>query len=110
VALVLASLPILASWQGGLAQGGQTVRNVYFVGVPYLPVLAVQAVPAGVAWVDGDSGKTVSLADRECLMYLGQANGTTVFYDVRSRESVRLPSGMITISLRYSFFVPDACR
>jgi hypothetical protein len=109
-AFVLASLPFLAWWQGGLAQGGQTVRNVYFVGVPYLPVLAVQAVPAEVAWVDGDTGKTMMLAGRECLMYLGQANGTSVFYDIRSRESLRLPSDIITVSLRYTFFAPDTCR
>jgi hypothetical protein len=107
---VLASLPILAWWQGGLAQGGQTVRNVYFIGVPYLPVLAVQAVPADVAWVGGDADTSVQLAGRECLMYLGQANGSSVFFDVQSRESLRLPSGSIAVSLKFTFFVPDDCR
>jgi hypothetical protein len=109
-AVVLASLPVLAWWQGGLARGGQTVRNVYFVGIPYLPVLAVQAVPADVTWVDGDAGKPFPLTNRECLMYLGAANGTSVFYDVRTAESVRLPSGSITVTLRFTFFAPDRCR
>jgi hypothetical protein len=108
--LVFISLPALAWWQGGLAQAGQTVRNVYFIGVPYLPVLAVQAVPADVAWTDGDEGKGVPLANRSCLMYLGQANGTTVFYDVRSHESLRLPSDGIVVVLRFTFFAPDGCR
>jgi hypothetical protein len=110
IAIVLLSLPALAWWQGGLAKNGQTVRNVYFVGVPYLPVLAVQAVPAEVTWLDGDEGKPFPLAHRECLMYLGKSDGTSVFYDVRSKESVRLPSGNIAVSLRYTFFTPDACR
>jgi len=107
---VLLSLPVLASWQGGLARDGQTVRNVYFVGVPYLPVLPVQAVPADVTWVDGDAGKAMPLISRTCLMYLGEANGAAVFYDVRSHESLRLPTSSITVSLRYTFFVPDSCR
>ena len=85
------------------------MRNVYFVGVPYLPVLAVRAVPADVAWVDGDSERSLPLDARDCLMYLGQANGTSVFYDARTRESLRLPSGNIVVSFRYTFFVPDSC-
>ncbi len=109
-AVVLVSLPGLAWWQGGLARNGQTVRNVYFVGVPYLPVLAVRAVPADVAWVGGDAAGSFPLSDRECLMYLGQGNGTSVFYDARTRESLRLPAGNIVVSLRYTFFVPDSCR
>ena len=109
-AFVFGSLPILAWWQGGLAQGGQTIRNVYFVGVPYLPVLAVQAVPADVTWIDKDTEKILPFRDRKCLMYLGQANGVSVFYDVQSRESMRIPTSDIVISLRFTFFVPDECR
>jgi hypothetical protein len=107
---VIVSLPFLAWWQGGLAQAGQTVRNVYFIGVPYLPVLAVQAVPADVSWVDGDSEKAVPLKTRRCLLYLGKAEEVAVFFDVANRESLRLPLGDITVSLRYTYFVPEACR
>ena len=109
-AIVFLSLPALAWWNGRLAQGGQLVRNVYFVGVPYLPVLAVQAVPADVAWKDGDKDKPLPLSGRRCLMYLGRADGITVFYDVRTRESVRLPTGDVTVTLRYACRVPDYCR
>jgi hypothetical protein len=34
---------------------------------PTALVLAVQAVPAGVAWIDGDTGKGMPLANRPCL-------------------------------------------
>lgn len=104
------SLPALAYWQGGLAQRGQTVRNVYIFGLPALPVLAVTAVPADVAWVDGDTGKPLLLTERICLMYLGESNGVTVLYDVGTRESLRIPSDRITVTLRYTFWVPDECR
>ena len=107
---VFFSLPCLAWWQGGLAQAGQTVRNVYFIGIPYLPVLAVQAVPADISWADHEREQATPLGGRKCLLYLGKADGTTVFYDVFTRDSLRLPSGEIVISLRYAFFVPDVCR
>jgi hypothetical protein len=104
------SLPVLAWWQGGLAKNGQTVRNVYFVAIPYLPVLAVAAVPADVVWINGTTEESLQLRQRTCLMYLGQANSTSVFYDVKTRESFRLPSGDIAVSLRYAYFVPSHCR
>ena len=109
-AVVLLSLPVLAWWQGGLARQGQAVRNVYFIGIPYLPVLAVQAVPVRVSWVDSGSNRQLDLSKRNCLMYLGQDDGTTVFYDVQSRESLRLPSSDIVVLLRYAYFVPTRCR
>lgn len=46
----------------------------------------------------------------QCLMYLGRANGTTMFYDVRSHESLRLPSDSIIVALRFTFFAPKSCR
>lgn len=110
MALVFLSLPWLAWWQGGLAQAGQTVRNVYFIGVPYLPVLAVQAVPATVTWKAADSETTMPLKSRTCLLYLGHADGTAVFFDVATRESVRLPASDVVVTLRYEFFVPQPCR
>jgi hypothetical protein len=106
---VFLCLPVLARWQGSLAQSGQTVRNVYFVGVPYLPVLAVQAVPATVAWKAPDGEKAMPLKPRTCLLYLGKADGTAVFYDVANRDSVRLPAGDIVVTLRYEYFLPQAC-
>ncbi len=110
VVIVVVSLPVLASWQGRLAQRGQTVRNVYFIGIPYLPVLAVQAVPVRVSWVNPDSESEIPLAGRRCLLYLGASNGTAVFYDVRSRESLRLPQSEIAVTFLFAFFVDPQCR
>lgn len=107
---VVVSLPVLASWQGHLAQHGQTVRNVYFVGVSYLPVLAVQAVPARVIWVNPASNEQTDLTQQRCLMYLGNSDGLTVFFDVRTGQSSRLPSSAIAYSLTRTFFVADECR
>jgi hypothetical protein len=86
------------------------VRNVYFIGIPYLPVLAVQAIPAEVVWINPDSEGQFSLASRQCLMYLGSGDGKAILYDVRTRESIRVPAGDVSIALRYTFFVPDECR
>jgi hypothetical protein len=110
VIVIVVILPMLAWWQGKLAERGQTVRNAYFIGVPYLPILAVQAIPAEVAWTNGDSERQFPLANRQCLMYLGGADGTAVFYDVQTKESVRLPTADVSIALRYTFFVPLGCR
>jgi hypothetical protein len=110
LAIVIVGLPMIAWWQGGLAQRGQVVRNLYFVGVPYLPVLAVQAVPAQVSWIDPASNQQLDLGSRNCLMYLGEADGIAVFYDVSSHESLRLPASDLVISFRYAYFVDESCR
>jgi hypothetical protein len=111
--LVVLIYPLLGWHQGNLARRGVTVRNVYFVGLPYLPVLAVQAVPARVAWLNPAAEVSFSLAERDCLLYLGSSGaveGTSVFYDVRNRDSVRLPSSQISVTLLYSFSSPPSCK
>jgi hypothetical protein len=109
VIVVFVALPVLAWWYGRLAKSGETVRNVSFAAIPYLPVLAVQAVPVRVSWKDSGSDDQFNLSGLTCLMYLGQANGTTVFYDVNSHESVRLPSSDIIVVFRSDYFVPPEC-
>ena len=108
--LVVFSLPALAWWQGSLARGGQTVRNVYFIGVPRLPVLAVQAVPARVDWIDPTRDQQLDLSQAVCLMYLGQADGSAIFYDPPSGASVRLPVSDIYISLRDTPSLEASCH
>jgi len=106
---VLAGMPALAWWQGGLAaRQGQTVRNVYFRAIPHLPVLSVQAVPAYVSWIDGGEDP-IGVSQRMCLMYLGQASDIAVFYDFRTRESLRFPVGSIVVSLRDVDILPREC-
>jgi hypothetical protein len=106
VGLVFLGLPFLAWQEGADAAQGFTVRNVYLYGTSRLPVLAVQAVPATVISLGADG---TDLAARPCLMFLGSADGTTVFYDVRSRESLRVPSASILITLQDTPSVPIGC-
>jgi hypothetical protein len=109
-ALVAVSMPFLAAWQGRIARSGQTVRNVYFIAVPYLPVLPVQAVPARVVWVDPASDEQTNLSSRHCLMYLGTSDGIAVLYDVRTGASLRVPVSSTAVQLERTFFVPAECR
>lgn len=103
-------LPIMSAWQGSRARSGLTVRNAYFIGVPYLPLLSAQAVPASVAWINPDAEEKLSLSELDCLMYLGSADGVAVFYDVGTRNSIRVPVGAIALSLHYTFSVDHSCR
>ncbi|GAA0908876.1 hypothetical protein GCM10009557_83420 [Virgisporangium ochraceum] len=109
VAVVLAGLPALAWHQGAKAKSGLTVRNVYVLHTVRLPVLAVQAVPASVAWVSETPPGLLDISARRCLLYLGQAAGTAVFYDVSSRESIRVPTSLVVVSLHNADGVPFDC-
>jgi hypothetical protein len=109
VPIVLIGLPILGWLEGAQAADGYTVRNVYLAGTIRLPVLAVQAVPAEVVWASSSGPDQLDISGRYCLLYLGQAGGITVFYDVHSQESLQLPSGDIAVSLQDTKTVPIGC-
>jgi hypothetical protein len=109
VAVVLVGLPIVGWLEGAEAAKGYTVRNVYLAHTIQLPVLAVQAVPAQVEWTGDQAGNGVRLGSRRCLLYLGQADSIAVFFDVYSRESLRLPAGAIVVSLQNTAAVPAGC-
>lgn len=107
VLLVVVLLPCLAWLLGAEAKNGYAVRNVYPRGFIVLPILAVQAVPARVEWVS-ETGPT-PIEHRECLLYLGSNNGMTVFYDVHNKDSVRLPSAAIVVTLPFTNRVTRGC-
>jgi hypothetical protein len=109
VPVVLMGLPVLGWLEGAQAASGYAVRNVYLAGTIRLPVLAVQAVPAQVAWISTQGRDEVNISERQCLLYLGQASGISVFYDVHSQESLRLPSDDIVVSLQDTTTVPVGC-
>lgn len=109
VPIVLVGLPVLGWLEGAQAANGYAVRNVYLAGTIRLPVLAVQAVPAQVAWASPPGSGGLNISGRPCLLYLGQADGTSVFYDVDSQESLRLPTADITVSLEDTTTVPIGC-
>jgi hypothetical protein len=109
VPVVLLGLPVLGWLEGAQAASGYAVRNVYLAGTIRLPVLAVQAVPAEVAWISAQGHEGLNISGRQCLLYLGQASGLSVFYDVHSQESLRLPSDDIVVSLQDTTTVPLGC-
>lgn len=63
------------------------------------PTVRLRASPATAAWTTAAPPGTPDLSRRHCLLYLGQAAGTTVFYDVRTRESLHVPSAQILLTL-----------
>jgi hypothetical protein len=107
--IVPAVLPAMAWLHGTDARNGYTVRNVYLDHTVRIPILAVQAVPAAVAWTTTAPPGLLDLKSRRCLLYLGQAAGTTVFYDVTTRESLRVPTAQIIVSVQNSESVPVGC-
>jgi hypothetical protein len=109
VVVVLVGLPVLGWLEGAEAVKGYTVRNVYLTNAIRLPVLAVEAVPATVDWTPGKGTGGENLSGRRCLLYLGHADGTSIFYDVSSEESLHLPSGDIVVILQNTTSVPLGC-
>jgi hypothetical protein len=107
--IVLVGLPVIAWSAGADAAQGFTVRNVYLLGTIRLPVLAVQAVPARIQWTASPPEAARGLEERQCLLYLGTAAGTAVFFDVATRESVRVPAGQVAITLQNTTAVPQGC-
>ena len=68
-----------ATWDAaGRAYDGRAVTSVNFGPVQ---VLGLRAEPATVSWRSGATSADPSIAPDTCLLYLGQANGTTVLYD-----------------------------
>jgi hypothetical protein len=64
-----------------------------------------RADPATVRWLrQPPAGDPLS---GRCVMYLGQANGIAVLYDVRSRRVVRVPSSEVVILIETS---ADSCQ
>jgi hypothetical protein len=63
------------------------------------PFAAWHAQHATISWLG--PMRPASLADlrRHCLMYLGQADGIAVLYDVESAATLRLPTGDLVVSV-----------
>ena len=107
--VVCVGLPVLAWEEGAAAARGATVRNIYLYPLA-IPVLPVQAVPATVHATEAAPSEALhALADRECLLYLGGTDGIVVLYDVSTKESLRVSSQAVLVSLRFTTGVPVGC-
>lgn len=109
LAVVLTCLPVLAWLFGTEARHGYAVRNIYLAHTVRIPVLAVQASPATVAWIRPAPPGMPALGQRQCLLYLGQSDGIAVFYDVATEESLQVPAAQILLTLPLVESVPESC-
>ena len=89
--VVILLIPIRALRQARVALQGEPVVNTF-------PFPAWGAQPAIVSRGKEAAGDLPVAAGGHCLMYLGQAAGTAVLYDVDSGQTVRIPSGSVTIT------------
>jgi hypothetical protein len=70
---------ISGTWQATtLAYDGGAVTSVNF---GPMQVLGLRAEPATVTWIAGTPPSDPAFVSGECLLYLGQANGISVFFD-----------------------------
>lgn len=63
------------------------------------PFTAWHAQHATVSWLGPAPPASLADVQRHCLMYLGQANGIAVLYDVDSAATLRLPMGDLVVSV-----------
>jgi hypothetical protein len=87
---------------GNALDGANDLRDgrrpsAFFVGIP----APWRAETARVTWTGTGSSSEIRFPD--CLLYLGEASGTTVFYDARSdvQEALRVRSDNITIAITH---------
>jgi hypothetical protein len=97
VGVLLVLLPYWAFRNGTAVQHGESSDLTSFPGAPFFPTWGAQ--PAVVSWVDGTPPASLMAAQGHCLMYMGSARGTTVLYDVDARQTLRLPSNALAISV-----------
>lgn len=106
LSLVAVLLPLIAREMGAIAATeGETMRNIHLVG-SNIPVLPVTAVPARVTALDPE---VADVEERDCLLYLGAADGVAVFFDVATKEGLRVPSSAVLVSLLNSEGVDEGC-
>jgi hypothetical protein len=99
-ALVL--LPFRALEAADDVKRGESIQGLHILSS--IPILTLRAEHARVFNKDSldrvaRSGYNANLQiSGDCWMYLGQAGGVAVFYDVRSEQAIRVPSGEVAIS------------
>jgi hypothetical protein len=72
------------------------------------PSVAWRAQRAQVSWLGQPTGGRPDIATH-CLMYLGQADGIVVLFDVTDRTTLRLPTSSVTVAARPPTSSKDSC-
>jgi hypothetical protein len=109
IAIAVAStvaLILVGAWDDLRGVRAGQVRHPTFFGLPFG---SWGADAARVDWVAGNPPADFAHG-RRCLLYLGQANGTAVFYDARDEgRTIRLPAGDVVVTIRNSHNAQQAC-
>jgi hypothetical protein len=93
---------MLQAWGDSRGVRDGQVRHPIFLG--FIPFGSWGADAAWVEWVAPDPSKGFARGRRRCLLYLGRANGTAVFYDASARadKTLRAPASAVVITTRNS--------
>lgn len=95
VVVLAVAVLVLADENGERASTG---REVEVEGPLGLPLLGVAAEPAFLAWREP---MPEGLDLPRCVLYLGQADGTSTIYDSRQRRTVQLSSDQVLVTVRH---------
>lgn len=90
---------------------GDAARTSFFdFGLVKIPLLQVWALPVKLEWSDPTKATPRLKSGTNCMFYLGEANGTGVLFDVRTREIVRFKNeGIVVITSREPELLPREC-
>lgn len=91
---MLLLLPAVAVNRAGRAKGGKEVRPVNVFG---FQILAIRASPERLFWVNGGRPVDLPVQNGGCLLSLGSANGTAVFYDWKADQPIKLPKDSVAL-------------
>jgi len=103
--MLVGFLPTQAGRAAVDAQYGAKVFPFTIAGAPYL---STSAVPVTVTWNGGSPPGPFLQADYQCLLLLGEADGSVVLWNWPTQESVRIPQSAVTIS--QSRVRPASCQ
>jgi hypothetical protein len=92
---VLAILPILAISDSNKIKHGQSAHFTVFG----IPVLSWGGDPAVMLWLESESPAEWESGKSRCLIYLGQANGAAILYDVTQGHPIQIPASKVEVRL-----------
>jgi len=95
VITVLAILPILAISDSNEVKHGRSSHFTVFG----IPILSWGGDPVVMLWLEGNSPGGWDSGKSRCLIYLGQANGAAILYDVAQQHPIQLPASKVEVRL-----------
>jgi hypothetical protein len=101
--LVQFAVLIVAGIESGRAKEGHGVDSPGLLGIP---LTELQALPSRVDWLS-DATAPGPIATKDCLLYLGQADGTAVLYEPGRDSTLRVPTGAVAVTARTSCVSDD---